>query len=499
MGRAMADDGREIELKFHCAPDDLAAVLAAAPAGDDEVRELISVYFDTPDRALERAGVSLRVRESGGRRIQTLKRGKGLTREEHEQPVEGFAPDPSAAPLREVLPPEAAAGLSPAFYVGVHRRQRLVRYGGAEIEIALDEGEVRAGGDKSPISEVELELKAGDPAALFELARELLQAAPLYLSFDGKASMGQQLTAGAKPGARKKEALALKPGATVAAAFQATARNALAHLAANGAVLRAGADGEAVHQLRVAARRLRSAMATFAPVVEDDRSQAVKAELKWVAGACDAARDLEVYVLGAKAARKRLAKPPPGLKALVARAEAERDAAAEGAREAVGSARFRRLLLEATAWVETGAWLADDGRRGLREAPATGFAAARLERQLARLEKRARGFAKADAEARHRVRIAGKTLRYGLETFASLYPTKRSQRFAHVLKDLQAELGALNDAAVAEALSARLAADPETAFAAGELAGLAAADAPGQVERAGKALKRLKGLEPFWR
>ena len=71
---------REVELKFLCTPADLGAVLAAAPAGDDESRELISVYFDTPDLALQKAGVSLRVRESKGKRVQTVKRGEGLSR-----------------------------------------------------------------------------------------------------------------------------------------------------------------------------------------------------------------------------------------------------------------------------------------------------------------------------------------------------------------------------------------------------------------------------------
>src|SRR4051812_48380485 len=93
---------REVELKFLCTPDDLAVVLAAAPAGDDESRELISVYFDTPDLALQKAGVSLRVRESKGRRVQTLKRGEGLSREEHEAPITGDEPDMAIGPLREL-------------------------------------------------------------------------------------------------------------------------------------------------------------------------------------------------------------------------------------------------------------------------------------------------------------------------------------------------------------------------------------------------------------
>src|SRR5262245_53209959 len=95
---------QEIELKFLCAPEDLGRVLAAAPEGDDDTRELISVYFDTPDLDLQKAGASLRVRESKGQRVQTLKRGDGLAREEHESPIAGDAPDPSLGPLSELLP-----------------------------------------------------------------------------------------------------------------------------------------------------------------------------------------------------------------------------------------------------------------------------------------------------------------------------------------------------------------------------------------------------------
>src|ERR1700748_3011154 len=117
---------REIELKFACGPEDLAAVLAAAPAGDDETRERISVYFDTPDLVLQKAGASLRVREHRGQRVQTLKRGQGLVREEHEAPIEGLAADPALEPLPKLLPQGAA--LKPAFNIRVIRRQRTFRY-----------------------------------------------------------------------------------------------------------------------------------------------------------------------------------------------------------------------------------------------------------------------------------------------------------------------------------------------------------------------------------
>src|SRR5436305_4055563 len=146
---------QEVELKFVCAPDALGAVLAAAPAGNEREAELISVYFDTPDQALRKAGVSLRVRESEGRRVQTLKRGEGMAREEFETPIEGLAPDRALGPLSRLVPD--GAPLTPAFNVRVIRRQRTFRYAGARIELALDQGEVVGGDARTPICEVELE------------------------------------------------------------------------------------------------------------------------------------------------------------------------------------------------------------------------------------------------------------------------------------------------------------------------------------------------------
>jgi triphosphatase len=188
---------REIELKFLCAPSDMATVLAAAPAGHDETRHLTSVYFDTPDGALARAGVSLRIREWDGQRVQTLKRGKGVSREEHEAEAHADAPDPAIGPLRQILSEAEIARLQPSLQVNITRRQRLVSYAGAEIELAADLGEVHAAGQARPISELELELKSGPRRALFALARELRHAAPLKLSFESKSSQGRAMLNGA--------------------------------------------------------------------------------------------------------------------------------------------------------------------------------------------------------------------------------------------------------------------------------------------------------------
>jgi inorganic triphosphatase YgiF len=486
---------REIELKFLCAPGDLGAVLAAAPAGDDDdSRELISVYFDTPDLTLQKQGVSLRVRESKGRRILTMKRGEGLAREEYETPLESGQPTAELAPLREILSDNDAAALAPAFNVRVNRRQRLIRYGEAEIELALDQGEVSGGRRVSPISEVELELKSGRPEALFDLARELAKSAPLFLSFDTKSARGQALVADQTVEARRRGKVRLERGSTAGEAFQKNARSALAAIAANAAALREAPQPEAVHQLRVGARRLRSALSTFRPVVEDGGYGAAKEELRWLARAFDQARNLDVFAAEVVGPAQKMEAPPAGLAALVEAIEAARLGARKDACETAGGERFRRLMIDVACWVETGDWLAGQAAKQ----PAGDFAEHTLSRRLKKLLKRGRKLETADDKARHKMRIGAKKLRYAGEGFASLYSDKKVDRFVGRLKDLQDGLGALNDIATAEPLIASLNLCPEAAYAAGELEGLKRADREKLIAQAAKAMDRLGDAAPFW-
>lgn len=483
---------REVELKFACGPDDLAAVLAAAPPGDDADAELISVYFDTADLALQKAGASLRVRESKGRRVQTLKRGEGLAREEHEASIEGLAPDPDLGPLPTLMP--AGASLKPAFNVRVSRRQRLVRHDGAEIELALDRGEVVGGDASTPICEVELELKSGAPSALFTLARTLGEAAPLYLSFDTKAARGQALVAGAGPGPRRSSAIVLMGDETVGEAFQAVARKALAQVAANAALLREDATPEAVHQLRVGARRFRSALTTFKAATEGEGRAAVKADLEWLSHACDEVRNLDVYADGLANADAELQGPAAGLASLRGLIDAERGRARAEVVRTVASARFRSLMIDAAEWMEIGVWRLGQPARG----PMDRFVREALKARRRKVLKLGRDIATADDEALHHLRIAAKKLRYAGDAFASLYGAKRVEAFTSPVKDLQTELGELNDLATAAPLIAALVLPPEAAFAAGELLGLRAAGRPKRIQRAAKALTRLAEVEPFW-
>jgi inorganic triphosphatase YgiF len=486
---------QEIELKFLCSPEDLGRLLAAAPPGQDDCAELISVYFDTPELDLQKAGASLRVRESKGQRVQTLKRGDGLAREEHETPIAGDAPDPSLGPLPELLPDGADSKLRPAFHVRVTRHQRLVRFDDAEIEVALDQGEVCGGRRASPICELELELKSGAPRALFGLARELGRAAPIYLSFASKSQRGQALVAGAPLLAQRRGRVALSPGATVAAVFQAIARSSLESVAGNAEVLRQQVDPDALHQLRVAARTLRSTLSTFKPVVADNDFERIKGELRWIARACDEARNLDVFAEETLAPAVRRDPALPGLAPLNDALAAARERARTDVAQAVASARFRDLLIEATGWVETGEWLAGEDAN----LPGKAFAAQALQRRRRKLLNNGKRLAQLDDHERHRVRIDAKKLRYAAEGFQGLFGRKAVSRFIDRLKTLQDELGALNDMVTAEHLFEHCALAPDAAFAAGELVGRKSVEKTRRIARAAKALEQLAEAEPFWR
>ena len=148
------------------------------------LKKLRSIYYDTPETELRDHGLTLRVRDDGERRVQTVKLSvpgaNGFHREEWEQALAPcasgeFAPDLDAAcrtPVGKVLDRRELAFVRPVFEVEVQRITRRVEVDGSQVEIALDRGCARADRRRSPIAELELELKSGSPRALFDLARE---------------------------------------------------------------------------------------------------------------------------------------------------------------------------------------------------------------------------------------------------------------------------------------------------------------------------------------
>ncbi|PHY18526.1 CHAD domain-containing protein [Caulobacter sp. BP25] len=495
---------REIELKFLLPPEAASLALAelkAVQGGEGAVRQLDATYFDTPDHALRRAGYGLRVRDGEGGRKQTLKSasaGGVFSRGEWETRVEGPEPDRDALALTPAAAMLEDRPLAPVFTTHVERIAQLIQVGEASIETALDRGELSAADRRALVCELELELKAGPPRALFDLARTLAARVPLRLSLVSKAERGYELAADETGLPRRRHPTELGRKASVGETLQALGRADLGHLCAALEALRDRPGAEAVHQARVATRRLRALLKIFKPLAQDEAARRLDQELSWLAGEFDAARDLDVFVgevwRGAAPGADFTGKDAfeRGLQAVHANAYLRMEAALE-------SPRTRAVLLEAAAWLEAGDWTTDPALAQVRDGPARAYAAEALDARRKAVRKRAKHFDDLDAEARHRLRLKGKTLRYAAEDLAPLFPehADRADRFVKAAKAAQDTLGALNDRAVREGL-VDLAAhgDPDLARAARRV--VLGEEDQALLDAARKALKDLRDTRTFW-
>lgn len=214
------------------------------------------------------------------------------------------------------------------------------------------------------------------------------------------------------------------------------------------------ADDEALHDLRVAIRRLRAVLRATREAFNDDWVTSLRAELKWLGGELAEARDLDVLLL-ALADTGRVAAP------IVKALQADRRRARAKAVKALESSRYDVLL--------------ETLRRGV-DAPPVRSIDIPLERVAARefkrLQRSVDGLGrKPSPEALHRARIKAKRARYAAE-LAEPVAGKQARRFLRAAKSFQDVVGAHQDSVVAEE---RIRAVVErskstaTAFAAGRL------------------------------
>jgi len=493
----MASPATETELKFRLGPGAVVR-LSGHPAlqGPQTSQSLRSVYFDTPDGLLRAAGCGLRVRSTPDGFVQTLKRqtAPGQTaRDEWEVPVASEALDRAAlraTPAHKLLKGRRR-DLAARFATTVVRRIRMVDWEGARIEVAFDAGELSADEKREPIYELELELKAGAPAALFSLARRLARDLAIVPVFESKAERGWRLADGISRCPRRAVATPLSSDATTAVAFRRIAMACLAQVSANAELLRVVRRPEAVHQMRVGLRRLRAAVGVFKPLLAETGREGIETELKWLAHEADAARDLDVFIRDIFHPTAQAA-PSPELAPLGRHLLTARGQAYDRVLKAIASPRYALLMLETTAWIETAA-LPDD--------PVAPFAAAALDRLHHQVEQRARDLFDLDAEARHHLRIRTKRLRYAAEFFTDLFPARRRRaRYLKALERLQDTLGALNDLAVARDRIPGEAAldDPAVAFVAGRVIGRHERDEAALLTATVKACGRFHEARPFW-
>jgi CHAD domain-containing protein len=239
-------------------------------------------------------------------------------------------------------------------------------------------------------------------------------------------------------------------------AFRIVARRCLGDLTANHEATCKG-DPAALHQMRIAVTRLRTAILFFLPMVADSQRTQVREELKWLNGHLGAVRDLDVAIERLKAADKHRPQAIPLYRSWsVKRADSHRHLA-----QALRSGRYRRLIKSTSDWIEHGPWSIKAGAQLATEraSPIAAYSARKLTRWRERLLKKRRKLPKMGTKKRHRLRLLNKKLHYSIEFFEELFPDKQFSRQQAALKYLRKahkSLGQLNDDANSQSLAAAL-------------------------------------------
>jgi triphosphatase len=501
----------EVELKFQIAPGEVATITANPIFAHKAIAvQLQSVYYDTPDWALRMGGVSLRVRLKDGVFIQTVKRQGTLglfDRDEWESEIGGEMPDRSAwagTPIDSILSVKRTHSLRPMFTTNVRRTARLVREGTSLVEVSLDQGELVAGELREPIEEIELELKRGNVACLFGVARRLALDTVSRLSFESKAERGYRLIGDDALTPRKAQPTQIPREMTAVQAFSKVAHSCIEQVSANAQLLRRANNPEVLHQLRIGLRRLRAASATFKSILPREDLDRLKNESNWLSGELDPARDLDAFIENMLPIAKEAVSEDPMLVGFGERVLQARASAYHRALAAVDSKRFANFLLNC-AELETNALSGQDHERAgasLRDGDASALAIKALNRLYRQLRKSSKHMKTLNPMSRHRARIKAKKLRYAAEFFSSTFgksSQKRRQRFIASLNALQKVLGDLNDMTTARRTALAVAGhSAPLAFQAGRLISRRDRGEQRLLTKAAQAHNRWRHTKPFW-
>ncbi len=444
---------------------DALGAYTLAPLGGQQVRDR---YLDTADRALARQGWSCRLRlEDRVRRSVTVKGpaqvvGPGASRAEYVSPLPQESLDATEWPpgeLRElVLRLTGGAPLRPLVRVRQRRYHLLVREGPRLVaRLSLDRMRVRAREHRQERYLAEAELLGDGQAADLQALDELLVGGyGLAREPRSKQQIAMLLIeqAAAAPPATK--GMGLRPGDPAPRAAAKILAYHTERLLANEPGVRQGTDPEAVHDMRVATRRMRSALRFFGPFLHDPQIPLLAPRLQRLGRLLGRVRDLDVAL--ERANEFAASHPEAGdLGPLLQAWERQR-------------ARHRRRLMgyldsEGHArWLRR--WRALLARMGQADGPRSArigaIAPTMIYLQWRTVWAYDRVLARAPIELLHALRIECKRLRYGIEFYAEVLPPRIGRRISEVTA-MQDHLGNLNDHATAGALLAASLHQPEMA------------------------------------
>jgi inorganic triphosphatase YgiF len=341
------------------------------------------------------------------------------------------------------------------FTADIRRHQRMLELPSGTVEIAFDQGVIKAGDRSMPVSEIELELKSGSASAIHELALRLCEHGEVRPSIRTKSARGFDLAADTPPAAKRPAKLRLDPTIALDDAFAAILRSCLKHLLEAIPAAEDGRDPDGIHQLRVSLRRLRAALDLMRSVGSLSRLEQLRTDARWFAHNLSAAREWDIFETETLPTIAKGCPTIAGFEALGEVAEKRRSAAYNKVRMVLADRRCAAFIIGLGGWIEARGWRSDVAPENLGQLaePTTNFAHRMLSAQHGKVLKRGKHFKSQTAEERHYLRLAVKKLRYVVEFLLPLYDLgKPGRRYAQKLAELQEELGSFNDMATTASL-----------------------------------------------
>jgi CHAD domain-containing protein len=411
-------------------------------------RRLQTTYYDTADLRLARWGASLRYRPGEGWTVKLPQGQEGalLVRAEHVFPGDGRRPPAEAVAMVRAF--VRTGQLSPVVRMRTLRRPVELREpGGSRLaELADDDVQVLDGRRiTARFRELEVELdEDADDDLLEQVVDRLLEAGaqaaeptPKYL----RALGGRERVLG--PEIVPPE---LDDDATVEALLRHDLASGTLRLFRHEAGVRTGEDPEAVHQARVATRRLRSTLRTFSSLLDPDWTDRLRDELKWLADLLGQVRDTDVLLerFNEHLAALPAADAKVGPRLLAALVD-QRDSARRRLLRAMATERYAVLLDDLVAAAAAPALLPGADRPAAQVMPPL------VAKPWKRLRKQVRkaGDDPPDDQL-HQIRIRAKRARYAAEAVEPVIG-QPAEDYADAVADLQSVLGDHQDAVVGEA------------------------------------------------
>jgi CHAD domain-containing protein len=259
--------------------------------------------------------------------------------------------------------------------------------------------------------------------------------------------------------------------------------------------VRSDSDIEALHDMRVATRRMRAAWRVFEDSFRPGRTRKIRRRLEKVADRLGAVRDLDVLIDGLETYRAALAPADrPGVDPMLSMWRKERKAARTLLLDELDSSGYANFTKEMEEFLSGGASSASTETTPSRPHRVKDCAPSLLWASYEAVRAYELVLPWADVDTVHDLRIAAKWLRYGLEFFGETLGPDGPRLLARVVA-IQDHLGCLHDADVA----AKLARDVLVARA-GELS-RPEADAIGAYMHANERelARRRRTLGPIWR